>query len=243
MSHSVRVGRAISVLLEEDWAKSGVEGTDTFVFENLPEPTDQTSRKTRCRDKADASSLERAKSNRGEELGATSRYRVDECAILTGFINTKDINGLLLEELITTKLERALHEISSTGRAKPSCKSANTFILDNLAEAADHTTIVSGRVELDPGLHTREEVLVDGGWARDDGTVHVDWSECTVGDGAAQCTSKSKTRVKIKTLGFLLYGRGALDRCSRGDGSHCEGGVERARSDTRRWAVTETKIV
>ena len=164
MSHSVRVSGAISVLFEEDWAKSGVEGTNTFVFENLPESTNQTVRKTRCRDKADASSLERAESNRGEELGATSRYRVDECAILAGFIKTKDVDRLLLEELITAKLERALHEISSTSRAKASCKSANTFILDNLAEAADHTTIVSGRVELDPGLHTMGGVLVDGGW-------------------------------------------------------------------------------
>ena len=82
--------------------------------------------------------------------------------------------------------------------------------------------------------------MVAGGWARDDGTVHVDWSKCTVGYGTAQCTSKSKTRVKIKTLGFLLHG--ALGGYSRRDSSHCEGGVERARSDTRRWAVIETKI-
>ena len=169
MSRSVRPSGVISVLFEEDGAKSRVEGTNTLSFENLPKSTNQTIRKTRCRDKTDASSLKRAESNRGEELGTTSRYRVDECAVLASFINTKDVDRFLLEELITAKLERALHEISSTGRAKASCKCANTFILDNLAEAPDHTTIVSGRVELDPGLHTMGGVLVDSGWARDDG--------------------------------------------------------------------------
>jgi hypothetical protein len=133
---------------------------------------------------------------------------------------------LFLEELISAKLKRALHEISSTGRAKASCKSANTFILDNLAEAADHTTIVSGRVELGPGLHTMGGVLVDDGWTRDDGTVHVDWSKCTVGYGTAQCTSKSKTRVKIKPLGLLLHG--ALGVYGRRDSSHRECGVARS---------------
>jgi hypothetical protein len=92
LSHSLRVSGAISVLFKEDWAKSGVEGTNTFIFENFPESTNQTVRKARCRDKADASSLERAESNRGEELGAPSRYRVDECAILAGFFKTKDVD-------------------------------------------------------------------------------------------------------------------------------------------------------
>jgi hypothetical protein len=51
--------------------------------------------------------------------------------------------------------------------------------LDNLTEAADHTTIVGNWVELDPGLDTIG-VLVDGGGAGVDGNVHVDRSEGTV---------------------------------------------------------------
>jgi hypothetical protein len=69
-------------------------------------------------------------------------------------------------------------------------------------------------------------VLVGSGWARDDGTVHVDWSKCTVSYGTAQCTSKSKTRVKIKALRLVLHS--ALGSYSRGDTSHREDGVERA---------------
>lgn len=150
----VFVWGGISVLFEENWAKSRVEGTNTLVLENLSESTNQTVGETRCRDKTDASSLERAESNRGEELGGTGRHRVDECAVLAGLLHTENVDRSLLEELITAKLERSLHEISSTGRAKAGCKSANTFLLDNLAEAADHTTVVSGRVQLDPRLHT-----------------------------------------------------------------------------------------
>lgn len=62
-----------------------------------------------------------------------------------------------------------------------------------------------------------------------------------MGYGAAQCTSKSETRVKIKPFGFLLDG--TLGGCSRRDSSHCESGIKRVRSDTRPVVmVTETKI-
>jgi hypothetical protein len=120
-----------------------------------------------------------------------------------------------------------LHEITGKGRAEASRESANAFAFDNLTEAANHTTVVGCGVELDPGLHTIG-VLVDGSGARADGNVHVDRSEGTVSDGAAQRTGKSEASVEIKALGFLLLG--ALGQGSR-SGSHCDGG---ARDATRR---------
>lgn len=54
-------------------------------------------------------------------------------------------------------------------------------------------------------------------------------------DGAAQRTGKSEARVEIEALGFLLLG--ALGHGSRSD-SHCDGGDECARCDTKKWVVT-----
>jgi hypothetical protein len=68
---------------------------------------------------------------------------------------------------------------------------------------------------------------VDGGWAGHDGTVHIDRSEGTVGNGAAQRTSEGKARVKVKPLWLLNHS--LLGSCEGSDGSHCECGVERAK--------------
>ena len=145
-----------SVLLEQNGAKSRVQGTNTLSSENLSESTNQAVSETRCRDKTNASSLEGAEGDRGEELGATGRHGVDGSAILAGLFNADEVDRLLLEELITAKLECALHEITSESRTETSCESANAFVLDDLAEATNHTTVIRGGVELDSGLDTKQ---------------------------------------------------------------------------------------
>ena len=140
------------VLFEEDWTKSRVKGSNTLVSQNLSKSTNQAISESRRRDEADASGLEGTECYRSKELGAASRNRINCRAVLTGFFKAKEIDRLLLEELVAAKLEGALHEISGKGRAKAGCESASTFVLDNLTESANHAAIVSRGVELDPGL-------------------------------------------------------------------------------------------
>jgi hypothetical protein len=153
--------------------------------------------------------------------------------VLAGLFKTKNVDRLFLEKFITPKLKGPLHKITGKGRAKASRKSANAFGLDNLTKAANHATVVGSGVELDSGLDTIG-VLADGGRARADGNVHVNGSEGTVSDGAAQRTGKSEARVEIKALGCLLLG--ALGHDSRSD-RHCGGGDECTRHDMKEWVV------
>jgi hypothetical protein len=59
---------------------------------------------------------------------------------------------LCLEELVSTKLEGALEEVSSECRADTSPDGTETFLSDNLPEAADKTFVVFNRVKLYPRL-------------------------------------------------------------------------------------------
>lgn len=58
----------------------------------------------------------------------------------------------MLEELVTTELERALEEVASEGGTDTGQQSTGTLILDNLAEATDEASVVGDGVELDSGL-------------------------------------------------------------------------------------------
>lgn len=142
----------INVLLEEDGAETRVESTNTLGLEDLAETANQTVGKARRRDKADTGSLERAESNRGEELGAGGRDGVDSGTVLAGSLKTEEVDRLLLEELITTELEGSLDEVTSEGWAEAGQESSSTLVCNDLAEAANHTTVVGRRVELDTGL-------------------------------------------------------------------------------------------
>ena len=144
----------MSVLLEEDRTKARIEGTNALVPQDFPKTTDQTVGETRCRDKTNTGSLKGAESNRGKELGATSRSGVDSSAVLAGLFKTKNVDSLFLEEFITAKLESSLHEITGKGRTEASRESTNAFAFDNLTEAANHTTVVGCWVQLDPSFHT-----------------------------------------------------------------------------------------
>lgn len=142
----------INLLLEENGAKARVESTNTLSLEDLAKATNQTVGEARGRDETDTGSLKRAERDRSKELCQTSRGHVDGRAVLVSLLSAHGINGLLLEELVTTKLEGTLHKVASKGRAEASRKSADTLGLDDLAEAANHAAVVLGRVELDSRL-------------------------------------------------------------------------------------------
>ena len=72
--------------------------------------------------------------------------------MLTSLFQTKQINRLFLEELVAAEFEGALHEVAGEGGTEACCESAYAFVLDDLAEAADHATVVGRGVELDPCL-------------------------------------------------------------------------------------------
>jgi len=142
----------INVLLKEDRSETTVEGTDTLVLEDLAETTDEAVGEAGGGDETNTGSLERAKGNGSEELGSGGRDGVDGSAVLAGILNTDAVDGLSLEELVTTELEGTLGEVTSEGRTGTGQESTSTLILDDLAESAEHALVVGGRVELDLGL-------------------------------------------------------------------------------------------
>lgn len=163
-----------NVLLEEDRAKTRVESTNALVLENLAEPTNQTVGEARCRDETDTGSLERAEGNGGEELGAGGRDGVDGSTVLAGLFETESVDRLLLEKLITAEFEGALNKVAGEGWAEAGQQSTGALVLDDLTEAANHTTIVGSGVELNLGLDAVVGGLsVSDGGADADGTTYT----------------------------------------------------------------------
>jgi hypothetical protein len=152
--------RSRHLLLEENGTETSVESTDTLVLEHLGETTDETVGVGRLRDETDTGSLKRAEGDISEELGGTGRGEVDGSAVVGGSLITELVDALLLEELVSAELEGTLEEVTSEGRADTSEKSAGALVLDDLAEATDHTTVVLGRVELHAGLDAVDEVRI-----------------------------------------------------------------------------------
>jgi hypothetical protein len=58
----------------------------------------------------------------------------------------------LLEEFITSKLERALEEITSGSWAKTGRESTNTLLGNDLSDPSKETFVVCGGIELDSCL-------------------------------------------------------------------------------------------
>lgn len=162
----------INVLFEEDRAKTRVESTNALVFENLPETTNQTVGEARCRDETDTGSLERAESNGGEELRARGRDGVDGSTVPAGLFETKNVDGLLLEKLITAKFEGSLNEVTGKGWAEASQESTGALVLDDLTETANHTTVVGSGVELNLSLDAVGVSVSDSG-AEADGITYT----------------------------------------------------------------------
>lgn len=141
-----------NLLLEEDRSETTVEGTNTLVLEDLTETTDETVGEARGGDETNTGSLERAEGNGSEELGSGGRDGVDGSAVLAGLLHTNALDGLGLEELVTSELEGTLGEVTSEGRTSTGQESTSTLVLNNLAEGAEHALVVGGRVQLDLGL-------------------------------------------------------------------------------------------
>jgi hypothetical protein len=142
----------VNILLEEDRSETTVEGTDTLVLKNLSETTDETVGKAGGRDETNTGSLERAESDGSEELSGGGRDGVDSSAVLAGVLETDSVDGLGLEELVTSKLKGTLGEVTSEGRTSTGQKSTGTLVLDDLTESAEHALVVGSGVKLDLGL-------------------------------------------------------------------------------------------
>lgn len=190
-----------NLLLEQNGTKAGVESASTLGLQNLAEATNQAIGVCGLRNEADTGSLKGAKSDVGEELGGGRRGQVDTSAVVGGILNTEHGDALLLEELITTELESTLEEVTGKGRTNTGQKGTSTLVGDNLAETTNQTAVVSDGVELDSCLDAvykdtlaKKSAAHCRGWY-----IHIDRSEATVGDGAADGTSKGESGVESKT--------------------------------------------
>ena len=238
------------LLLEADGAETGVEGTDTLVLHHLAEARDETRGIGGLRDETDTGGLEGAQGNIGEELGERGRGEVDGGAVVGGSLVAEEVDGLLLEELVTTELQGALEEVTGEGRTDTGQEGTGTLILDNLAEATDEAAVVGNGVELDTGLDAvfgggsrsarnvwkqaaREAAAVVFAlplcpWqqGKSSKNVHIDRREGTVRDRAADGTSEGETRVQGEAgRGNRLRGLSLLDD-SFNLGGHCERRIE-----------------
>jgi hypothetical protein len=146
------------VLLEQDGSETRVEGTDTLSLENLAETANQAVGKGGLRDETDTGSLEGAERDISEELGARSGGEVDGSAVVGGGLVADQVNGLLLEQLVSSKLEGTLEEVTSSGGAETGPDSAGTLVGDDLPEATDQAVVVGNGVELYPGLDAVKDV-------------------------------------------------------------------------------------
>lgn len=141
-----------NLLLEQDRTETGIEGTDTLVLQHLAEASNETICVCWLRDETDTGGLERAEGDISKELSETGRGEVDGCAVVGGSLVSEQVDGLLLEKLISSKLECALEEITSSSWTETSQQSTGTLLSDNLSESSDQTLVVCGRVELNSCL-------------------------------------------------------------------------------------------
>jgi len=172
------LGHGVWNLLEQDWAETGVESSDTLSGGNLGETGDKTGGELGVRDETDTGGLKWAEGDIGEELGKSRGGEVNGGTVLGSNIITQNVDRLLLEELVTSELEASLERVTSEGWSQSSEESASTLRSDDLAETTNHTLVVNSWLELDSGL--------------DD----IDWGKSTVGDTAAGSAGKSESGVE-----------------------------------------------
>lgn len=160
------------ILLEQDGAEARVEGTNTLVLQDLAEATNEAIGEGGLRDETDTGGLERAQGDVGEELGRGGRGKVDGSAVVGCSLDTDQVDGLLLEELVSSKLEGTLEEVAGSRGAKASPDGGRALVGDDLLEATDQARVVGDGVELYPGLDAAKSVsfacetsFIDGGSA------------------------------------------------------------------------------
>ena len=142
----------MNILLEEDRAETRIKRANPLILQDLPKATNKAIRKSRRRDETDPGRLQGTQGNRGEELRRARRDHVYRGAVVFGRLCAKAVANLLLEELVSSELEGALHEVARKGGAEARRERADALALDDLAEAIDHATVVGCRVKLDPSL-------------------------------------------------------------------------------------------
>lgn len=147
------------VLLEQDGSETRVESTNTLVLEDLAEATNQAIGEGGLRDETDTGRLERAQGDVSEELGERGRGEVDGGAVVGGSLVADQVDGLLLEQLVSSELEGALEEVTGSGRTETSPDGASTLGGNDLPEATDQARVVGDGVELYPGLDAGENML------------------------------------------------------------------------------------
>ena len=136
--------RKRNLLLEQDGSESRVEGTDTLLLQDAGHGREETAGEGRLGDISN-------------ELSGTGGGEVDSGAVVLGSLVAKGVDGLLLEELVSTELEGTLEEVTGGGRTETSQESASTLVLDDLAETTEHTAVVGDGVKLDTGLDAVED--------------------------------------------------------------------------------------
>lgn len=146
-----------NLLLEQDGSESRVEGTNALLLQDAGHGREETAGEGRLGDKTDTGGLERAQGNISDELSGTGGGEVDSGAVVLGSLVAKGVDGLLLEELVSTELEGTLEEVTGGGRTETSQESASTLVLDDLAETTEHTAVVGDGVKLDTGLDAVED--------------------------------------------------------------------------------------
>ena len=146
------LGHGVWNLLEQDGTETAVESTDTFSSRDLAEATNQTGGEGGLGDQSNTGGLERAEGDVGEEFGEGGGGKVDGRSVVGGGLYSEEVDGLCLEEFITSELEGTLQEVTCEGRTNAGQESTSTLICDDLSETTDETTVVCDGIELDSGL-------------------------------------------------------------------------------------------
>lgn len=147
-----------NILLEENGTETGVESTDTLVLQDLAEPTDKTVGEGGLRDETDTGGFERAQSDVGKEFTKSGGSEVDGGTVVDGILITKQIDALLLEELVSTELEGALEEVTGGGGTETGPDGSGTLVSNDLPKATDEAAVVGYGVELDSRLDAATDV-------------------------------------------------------------------------------------
>ena len=213
------LGHGVGNLLEQDGPKARVEGTNTLVLENLAKTADKAIGEGGLRNETDTGGLERAKGDVSEELSHGSGSEVDSSAVVGGRLVAEQVDGLLLEQLVSSKLEGALEEVAGSRGTETGPDSASTLVGNDLPEATDQARVVREGVELYPGLDAIEWIslavlaslsqlpriarnIAASHWRPrqrlyDGKNIHIDGCESAMSDGAADGTRESESRVQV----------------------------------------------
>lgn len=108
-------------------------------------------------------SLEGAESDISEEFSKRRRGEVDGGSVFGRSLVAKEVDGLLLEELVTSELEGPLQEVTGSSWAKTGQESRGSFILNDLLESPNHASVVGFWIKLDSCLDAERHSIVSLG--------------------------------------------------------------------------------